>query len=485
MPLTEDLPGSSSSSSSSKRWRIIAPVAAVVVAAAAVGVYVAASGSSSSGGASSPEAAVRDAATAITNQDVSGLLDVLNPGEVKSLGSLLDLVRGKIAKTGVVSASGKLEPWASLTVSNLKLTSHSVTSTMSFVEVTGGDFSSTIDQKAMPASIRPANPTTVHRTSSPTADQTQQTEIATIKVSGRWYISPSTTSLAAAAASNGLTPPDFSHPATLGDGSDTPDGALTGFLGAAAKGDYAAAAGFLSSKDEPALPYYYNALAAGIPDTGGQFADEVPRITTSIQDMSNGLKKVVIDSASVDGQAFTGKYNGGCVTSEVLPRPTCIPSIFTKLSGIKDPFVVVEQNNGKWQISATGTMLEYLRVVFADGSTNAFYRVFGLEPLTPVVATLHANQSAPVTLNDAGFAHVHIVGSEGDCVPFSDADGHDVMPASFGPFAALSGGFDSSFGGSGDYSCDGWSIPTGGTFDAVITTSSDYGKTITVDLTSS
>lgn len=484
MPPAENL----ANPSSSRRWKIIAPVAAVVVAAAAVGVYVATSGGSGSDGASSPQDAVRQAASAIADQNPDALVKIMNPGEVKSLGSLITLMRSKVSKTGAVSSSGPLEPWMTLTEKNLTMTTRSVNDEFTFVGITGGDVSATVDQAKMPDSIRPPHPKTVHESGSlagaTTVNHGKPFEIATIKVSGRWYISPSTTLFATGLTSNGLPEPDFSHPAALGGGSDTPGGVLAGFLTAIANENYTQAAGFISSTEVPALKYYYGALAPNIPSTGGQLSGLIPKLSTTVQDMSNGLKKVVIDSASIDSDTIKGSYNHGCVNSDELPSPLCIPSIFTKLSGIKDPFIVVEQNDGKWQMSPVATWLEYLRVVFTDGSTNAIYRAFSLEELTPVVATLHAGQSAQVKLNDAGFAHVHIVGREGDCIPIADSSDHEITPAGFGPFSVISEGFASSFGGSGD--CAGWTIGSSGVFDGTVASNAqgDFGRTISIDLSS-
>jgi hypothetical protein len=469
-PLAEEL----AQAPRSKRWHTVAPLSAALIAAAAIGVYVVRGSDGASGGASSPEAAVREAATAITQQDPAKLISLMNPGEVKTLGSLIDLIRGKVASTGAVSASGVLEPWLTLTLTGLTLKTQTVRNDLAFVELDGGSTSATVAQGQLPAAIRPANPQTRRTTgslaSAATALNGQPFVIAAIKLSGQWYLSPTTTILEDTRRDNNLPAPNFTAPAPIPTGSDTPEAAVTGFATAVTRQEYQAAAGFVSSREIPALPYYYQSLASEMQKANSQFAGFSSQLDTTVEDMSNGLKKVVIHGATLTGPAGTEQYHSYCVTTPTLSTPKCASARFNTLSGLKDPFLVVEQNNGKWQISPIATVLEYLRVVFTDGSLNAIYLTIGQPELVPVTATLPVGQATSVRLNDAGYAHVHVTGPANGCVAYYDQDGVDVSV----PITA----FGTAFGGS----CEGFSLSGSGSLDMIVSSKDRYSQTVSVTL---
>lgn len=409
-----------------RRRGLIALIASVVVIAAALGLslfFIERGSGNSTTGAASPAAAVRTAVAAIEHQDVGAALATVDPAEVKTLGAVIDLARQKLADTQIISASGLLVPGLNVTIRDLRTSVHQVNANLAFVTVSNASAAAAYDQRRLPAAVRPAVP----RTERASAAGPLPFPIAVIKQDGGWYLSPTTTLLEELRRSAGLPQPEFTTPVTLGGGGSTPAAALTGLLSAVQNNDIKGAAGYISPAEVPALQYYYATFEHQVARGLSQVIGHISNVGTTVTDMSNGLKKVTIDSADLritatDGSSVSAQYRAGCITVRSVGEHNCFPSEFKRLSGIKDVFVVVENDNGTWRISPVATLVEYARILVSDGSINAFYRQANLAELTPVTQTVHVGQPTTIHLNDGGFAHVAVIGPAHGCVAEANTD---------------------------------------------------------------
>jgi hypothetical protein len=435
------------------RWAAVVASVAVVLAGIGVGVYFLQRGDDTrSAGAATPAGAVRTAAEAVAAQSVDELLAVTNPGETKTLGTLIDLARGKLTDTGLIAASGPLIPILHLATRGVALRTDQVNGELAFVTITGGTISATLNQVDEPAAIRPGSPVRQHVA----AGLRSHLAIAVIHSDDGWFISPVTTLFEYLRQRAGLPEPNFATPQPIGRGAPTPRAALTGMLSAVQNHDLRAAAGFLSEKDVPALQYYYGTfsrqLAAGLAGSVGRAS----AVRTTVTDMSNGLVKLTVDSArlrvtTTNGQRGSAGYRAGCITSSIDREQHCIPSGFAQVTGIDSVFVVAENDGGAWRISPIATVLEYARIVITRGNADAFYRRADLPRLTPTTQTIRVGTPAMVRLNDGGWAHVAITGEPNTCAHTSSGR-HDLQP-------------DADSVGS---SCVGLSIPASGRAGAVV-----------------
>jgi hypothetical protein len=434
------------------RWAAVVASVAVVLAGIGAGLYFLQRGDDTgSAGAATPAAAVRTAADAVARQDVEALLAVTNPGETKTLGTLIGLARGRLTDTRLVAASGPLIPILHLATRGLALRVDQVNGELAFVTITGGTISATLNQADEPAAVRPANPVTQRVTAALRSDLA----IAVINSDGGWFISPVTTLFEYLRERSGLPEPNFAAPQAIGRGAATPQGALIGMLRAVQNNDLRAAARFLSEKDIPALQYYYGTFSRQLAGGLARVVGRASGVRTTATDMSNGLVKVTVESAELrattNGHSRSARYRAGCITSSIDREQHCIPNGFADLTGIDAVFVVAENDGGTWRISPIATVLEYARILVTSGNVDAFYRRADLSRLTPTTQTIRVGTPATVRLNDGGWAHVAITGAPNTCVHTSSGR-YDLQP-------------DADAVGS---ACAGLSIPASGRAGAVV-----------------
>lgn len=416
-----------------KRRKLLVAVPVVVAVAVAGGIAVAATRGAmgDTGGAATPEDAVRSAATAVGKQDVGALLSVMNPDEVRTLGPLLEMARQKVAPSGVVQADGVLAPWLSLTLTGITMTDDRPRPDVAMVTLTGGQAAASMDETTMPTVIRSANPRQIRSAGSIASDQTSgggspagMRTIVVLDRGGRWFISPTTTVLEALRRQLRLPAPSFSSPTPLGNGASTPAGAVEGLMTSAQNGDLRSAAGYLSTKDLPGLGWYYNSFAGEITSALEQAPGSLSNLDTSVDQMSDGLQKVTVHAVSGQGRNGSFRYQSGCVVTPDSSHPSCLDGNVSRLTGLTDPFVVTEKDGGHWRVSVMATALEYLRVLVTKGNAEAAYMALGVPQIAPVTATIQSGQSASVTYNQAGYAHIVVQGTPNGCLTVDTKGGY-------------------------------------------------------------
>jgi hypothetical protein len=298
------------------------------------------------------------------------------------------------------------------------------------VTLTGGQAAVSVDQTKMPTVIRPANPRQLRSAGSITAGQNSGdgtragSTIVVLDRGGRWFISPTTTVLETVRRQLRLPEPSFSAPTPLGSGASTPAGAVEGLMTAAQNGNLRSAAGYLSSKDLPGLGWYYNSFAGALTSALGRAPGNLANLDTTVQQMSDGLQKVIVHSVSGQGRDASFRYQSGCVVTPSSSQPACLDGNVSRLTGLTDPFVVTEKDGGHWRVSVMATALEYLRVMLTKGSAEAAYMALGFPQIAPVTATIQSGRSATVTYNQAGYAHVVVQGTPNACLTVDTNDGY-------------------------------------------------------------
>lgn len=182
------------------------------------------------GGASSPEAAVEAFVDALEQRDVLGALDVLDPAES---GILVDVVRRAAdegARIGLLSDDVDLSQVSgvSLSVDGLVLRSELVATDLAVVVLDGGIVDLGFDPATLPFGGELRSRTSDAGPGGGTTDLAQENyQLATIKRSGRWYVSIGFSIAEAARRGAGLDYP--TELAATPEGFASPVAAATAF----------------------------------------------------------------------------------------------------------------------------------------------------------------------------------------------------------------------------------------------------------------
>jgi hypothetical protein len=395
-----------------------AATAAVVVAGVATGVVLLRGSDKADKpqGASSPQELATRIADALTDLDQQALLKLLDPGEFKTIGTLVDAATTRAKKEGLPDRSADARNAVSLKITGLTTSVEQPAADLAFITITAGQYSATID----PAKLRGGRGVPGKGPQTRSGSLQNETPLAAVKVDGKWYFSPTTTALEAARIESELPEPDWSHPAEL-SGAESPEAVLPAALDAISKQDVKAGVGLVAADEVPALRYYFTSF----PEQGPQedFSFSTSNLRTHVDDLSNGFKKVVVDSvdfsATSGDETQTGSLKGLCVT--VDGQQSCSPPEFTNVLG-DELFTVVSKGPRGWQLNPIATYVEEIRLAVTNGSTNLFLQLANLQYLAPIAATVPAGTPTEVRINDAGFAHVKITGKPNSCVDTTSDD---------------------------------------------------------------
>ncbi len=178
------------------RGRLLARLAAVVVALglAGGGAVLVLNAGSATGGADTPEAAVRQLLASLSNEDVIGAAEVVEPTERATLVDAGIAISDELKRLDVLSPEFDLSALngVDLRFDNLKLRSVPVRADVARVFIDGGSTRASVDVAELPlgsviADHVPADWLTF--TDSVATPIASSTPIAVVKRSGRWYVS--------------------------------------------------------------------------------------------------------------------------------------------------------------------------------------------------------------------------------------------------------------------------------------------------------
>lgn len=205
-------------------------------------------------GAGGPEGAVRQLATAVSNEDVLGAAKVLPPAEVGSAPELYDLVIKVMQKNDALSPAGKPLAGVDIKIENLSFRTDKVSDRVSKVYLTGGTVGYDVNASAIDPEIRRqmedrgedvedmSDVVSIDRIRREFIDATHEfgsffdtggavsgLYLMTVKEGDRWYVSYQYTMLEIAREMIGVEPPTFAEPPSS-PGAESPEALFSGIV---------------------------------------------------------------------------------------------------------------------------------------------------------------------------------------------------------------------------------------------------------------
>ena len=215
------------------RHRRTAGIGATIAAlAGAIGFTTVALSGAGTAGAASPEDAVRDFVAATADEDILGMIDVLDPTEVPAARQATERGRADAVEADLVSEGFSLDGLDGLDVSfaDVDLVTESLDDGLAVVTFAGGSASWTFDPAAFPlgADLRDAlaDELAVTTDTASFAELDEPLQLATVERDGRWYVSVSYTVAEYARRASGLELPATPLTAV---GADSPEAAADEF----------------------------------------------------------------------------------------------------------------------------------------------------------------------------------------------------------------------------------------------------------------
>lgn len=303
----------------SKR-KVIASVAAIVVVVAGAAITYTALNDAGGSGAGSPKEAVQTAITDLHNGDIIGLLDDMPSGERAAISGPLQDDVSSLQRLGVLSQ--KADPHkvtgVTFTATNLAFADPIVVNDhLQIVKITGGTVTANADALKLPLTAHMLDIT--HASSAQPKTQTVNlasvaggVRIATVKQSGRWYVSIFYTAADSAANHQLPTAADAlpAHGATSATGAvtDAVNDLLSGKLTNALE---------LVSPDELGAVHDYGGLilsaVQGFPDSGIKVTTLDLKQTT-LSDGAVRVSPTKIALSLPDGKSVSVVADGPCET---------------------------------------------------------------------------------------------------------------------------------------------------------------------------
>jgi hypothetical protein len=340
------------------------------------------------GGADSPAAAVEQLADAIASEDALAAIDVLAPGEVRSLHRSIENAADKAEQFDVVEEAGTPLAGFDIDVEGLETEVETLGDGVARVTITGGVVSGRVDPEAMGAEIaeRAADgEASVAEGEFDFADRAEldtPVELIAIEEDGGWYVSPAYSIMELARAEweqdHGPVAIDYgsADPAQLG--AADPEAAVRDGVEALRTGDWERLTELAPPDEIPAWEYRELLLAAAA-DAEAEPDFDVADLTVDVDvDGSTAVASVTARGTGGDGtpwqvggdcEAFYEEQGdemyGGCVgaTAEGFGLFGAFigggVASDDAASGAPIEIELVERD-GRWFISPVGTVLRYV-----------------------------------------------------------------------------------------------------------------------------
>lgn len=363
-------------------------VAAVVVALLAIGAAavfaVSRISGTSSGGASSPEQVGRDLMTAIDEEDLLGVIDLMLPGERETFRQpAIDLV-SEFSRLGVVDQSMTLADIDGFDfIVAVDVVSAQPTNADDIANiVVVADVTTIIDGSELPIGdlITDLAGDDFERDSlDVTNDETIEWRLTTVRHDGSWYLSLFHSAAEEGRLSAGSPPiPDGLEPR----GGDSPEGAIDALLDGVEQLDLAKIVAAINPEEAAALQRY----APLFLDEAQAALDEVPiswQITdvTYTVDGSGAEREVDVDSmrivGEIDSMPLTVETSGSCATisfddetidtcqqqqfdldellGEAEPVRRFVDEVTAAFADYDAPGITVREVDGAWYVSPIGS----------------------------------------------------------------------------------------------------------------------------------
>lgn len=434
------------------RSMLVGVVVLVVVgtgALVAVRILRAARGGSGGGGASRPAGAVSGVFKAIDGEDYAGVASYLAPDEVPDVSKLISSVRGRAKAFGFTAAddAAVVDISSSLEAGDPEELGKSVAK----VPVTGGlsmkgggkgwgPLLSGIADTSGTANLQLSGVNVVDK-----SGRRVKPFVMTVKIDGRWFLSPMLTVAEYVRIAQDLPKGDFDVATSKGAASKTPKALFNQLAQAVTERDVAAAATTLSSGERRVMLVYEAAaksLLKRIPQGDTFTVDDV-----SVKEVKtpSGTGAVV---TSIEGTARATRqqqtpwsFDGSCI---VRPQrgPSCVlpEGEDAKRVGLQQPAVELVKERGAWRIAPARTVIALANRFVAAVDRPTLLDMLGMQVLddpkpitveTPVDVDYGKKPYAVFELSLAAGAIAHTSGTDVSYDTYVQADdgrwvrGHD------------------------------------------------------------
>jgi hypothetical protein len=316
--------------------------ASIAALVGAIGFSTVALNGAGDGGAATPEEAVTRFVGALEHEDVLGVIDVLDPSEVPVLRSVFETAAVEAKRTGVVSDGFSLDGVAGvdLQITDLSVSSDRVADNVAIVRATSGSISASLDTAAFPMgdAVRELIGDQSAAVSTANAEFTTGDPIwmlATVKRSGRWYVSVGFTLAEYARAAAAVDFP--SEPAVTPEGFASPEAAVSALYERLVSFDFAGAVATAAPGEGDALARYAGLWLPSATNDASKWRESGFDVTISDVGFSvvgDGERRVVTATSFViDGTVPPSSVSGG--------MPSFDPSLPTMIYTYDGGFVII------------------------------------------------------------------------------------------------------------------------------------------------
>ena len=361
--------------------------AVALVAAGAFAVTSIAGGDQ--GGADSPEKAVEQMVDAMNREDVLGAMDVLLPGERRTLRQPMTDLVAQLRRLEILGGGASLDKvgGTDIQIDLGDLTVDQVADDVADVDISG-TASITVENQQLPlgklivdellGGERPSGG--LDRSADFGSPDGSPITLATVREGGRWYVSVWYSVAENALGATDLAVPD-AQDAVQPDGAATPEGAVDQMLGAISDLDLERAIATLDPNEFQALQRY----APLFLDDAQTSLDDLRDLTIDVADTEYDVQKSGDDRASIGLTSFTVDvttdqsrvhvgWDGSCITlvsdgdttkgcagdsAEVTAdqlQQAGVVGLAKVLSGTHP--ITVERVDGQWYVSVFGSMFD-------------------------------------------------------------------------------------------------------------------------------
>ena len=380
----------------------------------------------SSSGAGSPQEAVGNLATAVSDEDPVGAVATLEPSEFSELSDVFSKAADKAHSLGYAkdSSSNSFLSGLNVDVANLQTNVQLLSPHVARVQITSGMLAWKINTADMSDSLRRS---IEHSNGGHALDSNGTVDLGQLIAdnNGRkitpflmvvdkgdgWYVSPLFTTAEYVVELGNLPGGNWSKidpdaPNTAG--ATTPDGVVSNLLNILRSGGGEAALREVCNEAGGVFAVYQDAIVSqlenAVPDITS-FSGDL-RASTQVRPVDDTHAEVVLGSltgtASTSNDSWNVNFNGACPTG----RSDCFGQFGTLLK-INDLHVLVTQRDGRWGIDPLGTLWNYAGHVVDGVDQNSVYhylRTAHLEETATPTGRLAYDGVTDVTLNQAGFA---------------------------------------------------------------------------------
>lgn len=382
-----------------RKAKLMVTVAALSSLLAACGNYASQSKQVAGPGASSPQAAVGNLLSALSQGRYDQALLDLAPGESSALSYPVDNFLSQLIRLGIVTPSTSLShvPGVSVVFSNPTYTVTSIGNGIDFVQFTGGTVTGTATPSQLPigATLQPVlgpvvgNAAPVTKTS-PLASS-PNAGLATVEQGGHWYVSLGYSIAEAARRSRNLPlPASMFDIASSGDSSA--DAAVKDFVQSAVEFDWEHVIALTPPDEEPALRDYASLFLRKVHE---------PRVKLTVDNLSTRDEAkpdgtmVRLTAVKIEGSFasthFT--YQNGCISVDSIAtiqfcrsnmlqyiRSAHLPAAAADLVSIllslrPDTGIMTVREGGKWYVSPVRTYLDDYDALLAALSRSDAERI--------------------------------------------------------------------------------------------------------------